>query len=622
MGTVFKKTVTKAMPEGAELFSHKGERWARWKNAKGKLRKARVTTGEGGQDRIVFESGKYFAKYRDGSDVVRTVATGCRDEDAARSFLGDLERRAELVKSGVITSGEETVGIHGRRAISEHVKEYLEHQTAKGTTEGHRENTRRFLERITHDCSFGLLTNLDCEKLERWMTHRQKENMSARTRNAYRDAAVACGSWLVGSGRMLHNPFAKAPRADQKSDPRRQRRAMTEGELIKVLDVARRRPMQEARTVRRGKRKGEAYANLRDETKASLERLGWERALIYKTLILTGLRKGELDSLTVGQTFLDESLPYVELNAADEKNRQGSSIMLRDDLAADLRGWLAAELVRLQAEAIRNGDPIPARLPADMPLFNVPSGLLRILDRDLKAAGIAKRDERGRTLDVHALRTTFGTLLSKGGVAPRTAQAAMRHSDIRLTMQTYTDPKLLDVRGALDSLPTLPLNDGQGNAAEAARATGTDDLGRFPFSPKFAPKLARWLANDFVITAAVRAASGESSGQLPGNFQAVSEHLAGNVSHNVGKCPRHGWRKGLQVTLQFPLESTPQITKQTGWRPRSSPRGVRLGVRAASVESSREFPGNFRAASGQFHMKRVSARNFPEIFHILSTATI
>jgi len=31
----------------------------------------------------------------------------------------------------------------------------------------------------------------------------------------------------------------------------------------------------------------------------------------------------------------------------------------------------------------------------------------------------------------------------------------MRHSDIRLTMETYTDPKLLDVAGALDSLPAL-----------------------------------------------------------------------------------------------------------------------------------------------------------------------
>jgi hypothetical protein len=125
----------------------------------------------------------------------------------------------------------------------------------------------------------------------------------------------------------------------------------------------------------------------------------------------------------------------------------------------------------LQAEAIRTGTAIPARLPPDTSLFNIPDKLYKILDRDLAAAGIPKRDDRGRTLDVHALRTTFGTLMSKGGVAPRTAQAAMRHSDIRLTMGVYTDPRSLDVRGALDALPSLTLDHA---GREALRATGTD----------------------------------------------------------------------------------------------------------------------------------------------------
>ena len=39
----------------------------------------------------------------------------------------------------------------------------------------------------------------------------------------------------------------------------------------------------------------------------------------------------------------------------------------------------------------------------------------------------------------------------------RTAQAAMRHSDPSLTANVYTDPKLLDVAGAVASLPDLPL---------------------------------------------------------------------------------------------------------------------------------------------------------------------
>jgi hypothetical protein len=42
-------------------------------------------------------------------------------------------------------------------------------------------------------------------------------------------------------------------------------------------------------------------------------------------------------------------------------------------------------------------------------------------------------------------------------VAPRIAQAAMRHKSIDMTMRIYTDPRLLDVEGALSALPELPL---------------------------------------------------------------------------------------------------------------------------------------------------------------------
>ncbi len=82
---------------------------------------------------------------------------------------------------------------------------------------------------------------------------------------------------------------------------------------------------------------------------------------------------------------------------------------------------------------------------------------------------IVKTDDRGRTIDIHALRYTFGTHLSKVGVPLRTAQAAMRHSDPSLTANVYTDPKLLDVAGAVASLPDLPLA-GVGGPATAVVA--------------------------------------------------------------------------------------------------------------------------------------------------------
>jgi len=168
-----------------------------------------------------------------------------------------------------------------------------------------------------------------------------------------------------------------------------------------------------------------------------LERLGWERALIYKTLVL---------------------------HADDEKNREGSTIPLRSDLVGDLREWLAEKAVLLQ-EAARATQTV----------------------RFAPEAGIPKRDERGRTVDAHAMRTTFGTLLSRGGVAPRTAQAAMRHSTIDLTMNTYTDPRLLDVAGAVEALPALPLMGGTQVDRTAVKTTGTEDFRASPLAPTLAP---------------------------------------------------------------------------------------------------------------------------------------
>jgi integrase len=477
MGSVFKKAVTRPLPPGAEFITRQGVRLARWRVSKGKLRTAPLTTGRDGSERLRDESNTYFARYRDGNGIVVEVPTGCRDESAARQVLADLERRAERVRAGLLSPAEARTAEHLATPIGWHVDAFVASLEAGGATPKHVSETRRILRHVLEGCEFRTLADLERSAVEHWLNRRRSEGTSARTRNVDLIAINALGNWCVANGRLIMNPFRGISKANEAADPRRRRRAMTEAELVRLLDVARRRPLLDALTVRRGKRKGEAYANVRPEVRERLEVVGRERALIYKTLVLTGLRKNELASLTVAQARLDGPVPQFELDAADEKNREGNGIVIRDDLAGDLRHWLADKLGALQADARRRGKPIPARLPSDAHVFDVPSGLIRILDRDLRLAGISKRDERGRTLDVHALRTTFGTLLSRGGVPLRTAQAAMRHSDPSLTANVYTDPKLLDVAGALDALPKLPLDAGPDSGQERARATGSGPYG-------------------------------------------------------------------------------------------------------------------------------------------------
>ena len=185
---------------------------------------------------------------------------------------------------------------------------------------------------------------------------------------------------------------------------------------------------------------------------AKLQHVGRGRAMFYRMAVLTGLRRNELASLTVGQLHLDAvPAPFVELLAKDAKNAKAAYLPLRADLVAELKAFLEERLEdsqRTTPEALQEELALTTRL-----FKNVPT--IHVFNADIAAAGLPKADQRGRTLDIHALRHTFGTHLSLAGVLPRTAQAAMRHSRLELTMNVYTDPVLLDVAGAVNALPSF-----------------------------------------------------------------------------------------------------------------------------------------------------------------------
>jgi integrase len=224
---------------------------------------------------------------------------------------------------------------------------------------------------------------------------------------------------------------------------------LTDDELVRLVRAARERPLLEAATVRTGPRRGKSVGNVRPEVRSRLERLGWERALMYKTMVWTGLRRGELAALRVRDLTLNGPRPCLTMPGSATKNREGANLPLRDDLVRELTEWLAAT----------------GKADADR-VFKVPVELVKILKRDLAHAGIAYRDRHGRTVDVHALRHTTATLLSRAKVSPRVAQGFMRHADIKLTMQTYTDAQMLDETEALTALPDLPLKTDGGSPSK------------------------------------------------------------------------------------------------------------------------------------------------------------
>lgn len=70
MGTVYKKSYTKPLLKGAELFTRKGQRFARWKDSKGRKRTAKLTVGGTGSDGSRFRRGHIPPSIAMGRDVL------------------------------------------------------------------------------------------------------------------------------------------------------------------------------------------------------------------------------------------------------------------------------------------------------------------------------------------------------------------------------------------------------------------------------------------------------------------------------------------------------------------------------------------------------------------------
>jgi integrase len=437
MGSIYRKTAVRPVPAGAKVVNGRdGTRTAKW-TPKGANRPitASVSILADGREVVHVETGCFYAKYRDHDGIVRTVSTGCRDRENARQFLARLERQAERVDAGVVTREEIRRAEALEDPIEQHIDAYI--GTLIGSTD-HREKTGRYIRTLAGKLGWASLGDMRRDDLETWLANEARETRlanrvrkgrSARSRNAYQTAVVSFCNWCVRTKRLSVNPFDRMPKANLKADPRRPRRALTEEEFGRLIEAARIAPARP-----------EARRSTQERTKPRRpeQRLsGPARADLYLVLVYTGLRINELADMRVSGVRLDSKKPGIDLPPRPgSKRREHRFIPLRADLA---------EMLRPRVEG---------RAPTDR-VFDVPADLIKRFNADCKRAGIPKRDDRDRSVDIHSLRMTFNTWLAKAGVAPRIAQELMRHSDIELTTQVYTDPALFDLVTAVEALPPI-----------------------------------------------------------------------------------------------------------------------------------------------------------------------
>ncbi len=112
-----------------------------------------------------------------------------------------------------------------------------------------------------------------------------------------------------------------------------------------------------------------------------------------------------------------------------------------------------------------------------------------MLRDDLVDAGIKPVDDDGRVVDFHGQRTTFITGLARAGVVPAMAQQLARHSDIKLTMGTYTRLTMQEMATAVGTLPEIFLG-GKPAAETPASAPAPPDVA--PPDPELGRVVSTW----------------------------------------------------------------------------------------------------------------------------------
>jgi len=465
MATVYRRKYTHPLPEGAEQLMQRGRPKARWIDSHGKVHIEDTTVGRDGSPRIVILSPVYTARYRDASGIVRFVSTGCRDRQAAEKVLSTLMEREDKLRAGIYSPADINGMSSAKLPLAKHIAGYIHHLKAKGSGDQHCRQRRRDLRKVFEACNFQRLSDLKCEPAEMWLLQRKQEGMSARVHNGYRASLMAFSNWAVQTQRMEFNPFTRIPVANEKADRRRPRRPLSADELNRLLFVAPLRPLADygresiakadadctgrstwtkqkldIDTIESAYQRARKVLEDRPEMIEQLIQRGKRNTMFYMLAAYTGLRKNELANVRLKDIRLDGEIPFISLEARYEKARRGAQLPLMAEIAQRLRDYIK------QTHGRKPG--------AGTKLFQQTT-TLRAFNRDLAAAGIEKVDSEGRTVDIHSLRHTFGTMLARSGVIPQAAQKLMRHSKIELTMNLYTHLDLADISSAVQGLPSL-----------------------------------------------------------------------------------------------------------------------------------------------------------------------
>lgn len=404
-------------------------------------------------EKVKKKSAKWWGRYRDAHGHDRRVPLA-KDKAAAQAMLNEIVRKVELELAGRIDPFEE----HEQVPISQHISDFESHLSAKENGERHVREVAGKIRRVVKGCKWKMLPHINGNQVHQYLADLRQGGLSAQTSNHYLRAIKQFTRWLVRDQRMRDDPLVHLSMVNVKLDRRHDRRALDPDEFSRLIEAA-----ESGRTVE------------------SIP--GPDRAMMYVLSAWTGYRKGEIGSLTPRSFDLDGDPPTATVAAAYSKRKRQDTQVLHPEVARRLTEWLQTKSKLTPTDLLfRVSGKVPGgteRKTAKMMRVDLDAARKKWIkdaetdeEKGRREASdfLAYCDHDGRFADFHSNRHTFITSLSRNHISPRTAQTLARHSDIRLTMGTYTHIELADQQAAIAVLPAPP-----GKTTDSRHDTGDRD---------------------------------------------------------------------------------------------------------------------------------------------------
>ena len=393
-----------------------------------------------------FEASDYYIEFT--GILGRTIRRkGGATKEAAKNALTQAEAELLAVKNGLPAQNVSKI------KVAEIKDRFLESLRTRATN-GHCKQVDAYLKEVLKECRIVLMKDLLPEKIEAYLSLlAENQNIGSRALNSRIESLKAMLAWAVRTRTIPYNPIDCIQKRE-KLDSRHERRALTEVEISELLAAALEGPHRRAvRAYQNRPKKDGTYkpADIPLGRQAELAEDGRRIALTYRIMIEAGLRKSETRQVTWNDVDLDQGVLTTRPYWMGNKNGKTEELPLTPGLHQALVVW----------REVHPGEPTS-------PIVKVTDRLLECLDDDLVAIGLARRvkvnnkariekvDSAGRTIDLHALRHTFGTRLGNTpGIDPKTVQTLMRHSDSRLTFGIYVHTDKSRMREAVQNLPEI-----------------------------------------------------------------------------------------------------------------------------------------------------------------------